>query len=92
MRLELRERTFLIDAHEAAVASHVGCQDGCKPSFYALGDQRLPSGIGPGQLTPPLIIEPRTRQLPSSPSAGECPEGVKDGGRNMSAMSPLAPR
>jgi hypothetical protein len=37
--LELRERTFLIDAHEAAVASHVGRQDGRESSFHSLGDQ-----------------------------------------------------
>jgi|SRR5262245_3083579 len=37
--LELGERPFLVSAHEAAVASDIGRQDGCKASLYALGNQ-----------------------------------------------------
>src|SRR5437867_2497206 len=33
-------------------------------------------GINPEQLTPPIPIEPRSRQVASSPSAGQCPKGV----------------
>ncbi len=41
--LKLGKRPFLISAHQAAVASHIGRQNGCKPAFYALG-QREPPG------------------------------------------------
>jgi len=44
MGLELGERAFLVSAHEAAVSSHVGRQDGGKASFYAIRGQ----GCTPG--------------------------------------------
>jgi hypothetical protein len=37
--LELRDGAFLVDAHEAAVASHIGCQNGREPSLYAFAGQ-----------------------------------------------------
>ncbi len=37
--LELREGAFLVDAHEAAVASHIGCQNGREPSLHAFAGQ-----------------------------------------------------
>src|SRR5262249_29722010 len=32
-------RSFFVQASQATVACHVGCQDGCEPSFHALGGQ-----------------------------------------------------
>ena len=42
--LELREGSLLVSAHQAAISSHVGCQDGGKASFYAIRGQ----GCTPG--------------------------------------------
>jgi hypothetical protein len=39
MVLELGVRAFLIQASQPAIASHIGRQDGCKPSLYPLGGQ-----------------------------------------------------
>ena len=50
MILELGVRALLIQPGQAAVASHVGGQDGCKASLYALrsqGDLRSTIGIIP---------------------------------------------
>jgi hypothetical protein len=37
--LELRDGAFLVDAHEPAVASHIGRQNGREPSLYAFAGQ-----------------------------------------------------
>jgi hypothetical protein len=35
VRLERRESTFLVNAHQAAVSSNIGREDGCQPPFDA---------------------------------------------------------
>jgi hypothetical protein len=37
--LEPSVRALLVQAGQAAIASHIGCQDGCEPSLYPLGSQ-----------------------------------------------------
>jgi hypothetical protein len=55
--LELTLRLFLLKAHKQFI-------DWPKPTdTLVLERPRVSSGIGPGQLTPPLTIEPRRRQL-----------------------------
>src|SRR5262249_54097991 len=41
MGLELGERAFFVSTHQAAVASHIGCQEGCEPSLYTLAGQGM---------------------------------------------------
>jgi hypothetical protein len=36
---ELDVRALFVQAGEAAIAGHIGRQDGCKPSLYPLGGQ-----------------------------------------------------
>jgi hypothetical protein len=39
MVLELGERALLVNAHEVAVASHIGRKDGSEASLYSVGRQ-----------------------------------------------------
>jgi hypothetical protein len=39
MVLKLGVRSLLVQASQPAVASDIGCEDGCKASLYALGGQ-----------------------------------------------------
>ena len=51
--LELGERTLLVSAHETAIASHIGRQDGCEPPLYSLSGQGCAPGWVEGSLRAP---------------------------------------
>src|SRR5262249_18038856 len=49
--LKLGVRSLLIQASQAAVASHIGREDGCKLTLYAVSDGQGSAPGFPGQLT-----------------------------------------
>src|SRR5262245_47730337 len=54
--LELGVRALFVQTGQAAVASHIGSQDGGKASLYPLRDQECSPGLGRGSLR--LWVEP----------------------------------
>ena len=59
MRLPLRERAFLVDLDEPAVAGDVGRQDGREPSLYPLVHQTTLSAYvsGPARRHGPFVSQ-----------------------------------